>query len=62
MLFKIEYQPIRAHPCVGAPHHSHFWHPCTGIAAFLLLLSTTTELVVLNLIPQVIEEMFGGQH
>ena len=29
-----------------------FWHPRTGITAFLLLLSTTTELVVLNLIPQ----------
>src|ERR1700684_1636475 len=29
-----------------------FWHPHTGITAFLLLLSTTTELVVLNLIPQ----------
>src|SRR5258707_14884831 len=29
-----------------------FWHSRTGITAFLLLLSTTTELVVLNLIPQ----------
>src|SRR5580704_8511080 len=29
-----------------------FWHPRTGITAFLLLLSTTTELVVLNLVPQ----------
>src|ERR1700686_3397609 len=29
-----------------------FWHPRTGFTAFLLLLSTTTELVVLNLIPQ----------
>src|SRR5260221_12831123 len=29
-----------------------FWHPRTGITAFLLLLSTTTELVVLDLIPQ----------
>src|SRR6202049_3187407 len=29
-----------------------FWHPRTGITAFLLLLSTTTELFVLNLIPQ----------
>src|SRR4029077_5848875 len=29
-----------------------FWHPRTGITAFLLLLSTTTELVVLILIPQ----------
>jgi hypothetical protein len=29
-----------------------FWHPRTGIIAFLLLLSTTTELVVLNPIPQ----------
>jgi len=29
-----------------------FWHPRTGVTAFLLLLSTTTELVVLNLIPQ----------
>src|SRR5260370_26693062 len=29
-----------------------FWPSRTGITAFLLLLSTTTELVVLNLIPQ----------
>jgi hypothetical protein len=29
-----------------------FWHPRTGFTAFLLLLSTTTELVVLDLIPQ----------
>jgi hypothetical protein len=29
-----------------------FWHPRTGITALLLLLSTTTELVVLDLIPQ----------
>jgi hypothetical protein len=29
-----------------------FWHPRTGSTAFLLLLSATTELVVLNLIPQ----------
>ena len=29
-----------------------FWHPRTGFTAFLLLLSTTTELVVLNLISQ----------
>ena len=29
-----------------------FWSPRTGITAFLLLLSATTELVVLNLIPQ----------
>ncbi len=29
-----------------------FWHPRTGFTAFLLLLSTTTELVVPNLIPQ----------
>ena len=29
-----------------------FWHPRTGFTAFLLLLSTTTELVVLNLIAQ----------
>src|SRR5258707_8401902 len=29
-----------------------FWHSRTGITAFLLLLSTTTALVVLNLIPQ----------
>jgi hypothetical protein len=29
-----------------------FWHPRTGITAVLLLLSATTELVVLNLIPQ----------
>ena len=29
-----------------------FWHPRTGITAFLLLLSATTELGVLNLIPQ----------
>jgi hypothetical protein len=29
-----------------------FWHPRTGINAFLLFLSTTTELVVLKLIPQ----------
>jgi hypothetical protein len=26
-----------------------FWHPRTGVTAFLLLLSTTTELVVFNL-------------
>jgi hypothetical protein len=31
---------------------ARFWHPRTGITAFLLLLYTTTELVVLNLIPQ----------
>ena len=31
---------------------ARFWHPRTGITAFLLLLSTTTELVVLDLIPQ----------
>ena len=31
---------------------ARFWHPRTGITALLLLLSTTTELVVLNLIPQ----------
>jgi len=31
---------------------ARFWHPRTGITAFLLLLSTMTELVVLNLIPQ----------
>src|ERR1700681_682814 len=31
---------------------ARFWHPHAGITAFLLLLSTTTELVVLNLIPQ----------
>ena len=29
-----------------------FWHSRTGITAAVLLLSTTTELVVLNLIPQ----------
>jgi hypothetical protein len=29
-----------------------FWHPRTGITAFLLHLPTTAELVVLNLIPQ----------
>src|SRR5580692_11877864 len=29
-----------------------FWHPRTGVTAFLLLLSTTTELGILNLIPQ----------
>ena len=29
-----------------------FWHPRTGTTAFLLLLSTTTELVVLDLISQ----------
>jgi hypothetical protein len=29
-----------------------FWHPRTGITAFPLLLSTTTELVIVNLIPQ----------
>jgi hypothetical protein len=29
-----------------------FWHPRTGVTAFLLLLSTTTELVVLNLVQQ----------
>ena len=29
-----------------------FWHSRTGITAFLLLLSTTTELVVINLVPQ----------
>jgi hypothetical protein len=29
-----------------------FWHPRTGLPAFLLLLSATTELLVLNLIPQ----------
>src|SRR6266436_838757 len=28
------------------------WHPRTGFTAFLLLLSATTELVVVNLIPQ----------
>jgi hypothetical protein len=31
---------------------ARFWHPRTGFTAFLLLLSTTTELVVLNLIAQ----------
>src|SRR5580658_7938604 len=31
---------------------ARFWHPRTGITAFLRLLSTTTELLVLNLIPQ----------
>jgi len=29
-----------------------FWHPHTGITALLQLLSTTTELVVINLISQ----------
>jgi hypothetical protein len=29
-----------------------FWHPRTGITALLLLLPTTAELVVFNLIPQ----------
>jgi hypothetical protein len=29
-----------------------FWHPRTGVTAFLLLLSTTTELVIINFIPQ----------
>ena len=29
-----------------------FRHPRTGFTAFLLLLSTTTELVVINLVPQ----------
>ena len=28
------------------------WHPRTGFTAFLLLLSATTELVIINLIPQ----------
>src|SRR5258708_30485728 len=28
------------------------WHPRTGFTAFLLHLSATTELVVINLIPQ----------
>jgi len=28
------------------------WHPHTGFTAFLLLLSATTELVIINLIPQ----------
>jgi hypothetical protein len=31
---------------------ARFWHPRTGFTALLLLLSTTTELVVLKLIPQ----------
>jgi len=31
---------------------ARFWHPRTGTTPFLLLPSTTTELVVLNLIPQ----------
>jgi len=29
-----------------------FWHPRTGFTAFLLHLSATTELVIINLIPQ----------
>src|SRR6266436_4924629 len=29
-----------------------FWHPRTGFTAFLLLLSATTELVIINLVPQ----------
>src|SRR5450755_2211288 len=31
---------------------TRFWHPRTGITAFLLHLSRTTELVALNAIPQ----------
>src|SRR5215813_4442527 len=32
-------------------HHPRFWHPRTGCTA-LLLLSTTTELFIINLVPQ----------
>src|SRR6266702_1050367 len=50
------YEPRRAGSLINRPvtfrTKTRFWHPRTGCTAFLLLLSATAVLVIINLIPQ----------